>query len=402
MDVGTSMVHTIVAEFPSEGTPRVLGIGIAPAAGIRRGVAIDLLEATNSIRASLEEALTEAKISPRAAYVAIGGPHLSISASRGVVAVSRADGEISEEDIQRVVHAAETFIPKNPNREIVHIVPREFRVDNEGGIKDPVGMNGVRLEVDALIVDVSVSSVKNLTKCVMGAGSSIRECVFSPLAAAEAVLTKRQKELGALLVDIGGGTTNFAVFEEGRLAHAGGFPYGASHITNDIAIVLRTAVDVAEMIKLKYGHALPDEIGKKEMIKMSEFSSDDETIVPRREIAEIIEARFTDIFELIKKELKKINRTQLLPAGVILIGGGARIPGVVELAKRELRLPAALGDLQVFADEIHERDRQTLATAAGLVLWGKLRESGEMSLIPDTHESKTPAWLQKIYSLFFP
>src|SRR3989344_1103853 len=364
LDVGTSMVHTVIAEFPQVAEARVLGIGIAPAAGIRRGMVIDLEEATNSIQKSLAEAILEAKVTPRSAYVAIGGPHLAISSSRGVVAVSRADGDISEEDVKRVLNAAETFVPKNHNREIIHIIPREFRVDNDGGIKDPVGMNGVRLAVDAIIVDVSVSSVKNLTKCVMGAGSSVRECVFSPLAAAEAVLTKRQKELGALLVDIGGGTTNFAVFEEGRLAHAGGFPYGASHITNDIAIVLRTAVDVAEMIKLKYWHALPDEIGK--------------------------------------KELKKINRTQLLPAGVILIGGGARIPGVVELAKRELRLPAALGDLQVFADEIHERDRQTLATAAGLVLWGKLRESGEMSLIPDTHESKTPAWLQKIYSLFFP
>lgn len=400
--MGTSMVHTVIAEFPSDGAARILGVGIAPAAGIRKGAVIDLEEATNSIRASLTEAVAESKVSPRAAYVAVGGPNLSVSTSRGVVAVSRADGEISEADVKRVLQAAETFIPKNPNREILHIVPREFRVDNEGGIKDPVGMNGVRLEVDALVVDASISSIKNLTKCIEGAGSHIRECVFSPLAAVEAILTKRQKELGALLVDIGGGTTNFAVFEEGRLTHAGSFPYGASHITNDIAIVLRTAVDIAETIKLKHGHALPEEIGRKELIRMSEFIEDDETVVPRREIAEIIEARFTDIFELIKKELKKINRAQLLPAGVILIGGGARIPGVVELAKRELRLPATLGDLQAFSDSIHERDRQTLATVAGLVLWGKLRETGEMSLIQDAHEPKMPAWLRKLYSLFFP
>src|SRR3989344_195861 len=402
LDVGTSMVHTVIPDSPQGAGAVILCIGIPPAAGIRRGMVIDLEEATNSIQKSIAEAILEAKVTPRSAYVAVGGPHLSISSSRGVVAVSRADGDISEEDVKRVLNASEAFVPKNHNREIIHIIPREFRVDNDGGIKDPVGMNGVRLEVDAIIIDAAVSAIKNLTKCIEGAGMRVRECVFAPLASAEAVLSKRQKELGVLLVDIGAGTTNFAVFEEGRLMHAGGFPYGASHITNDIAIVLRTAVDVAERIKLKYGHALPDEIGKKEMIKMSEFSSDDETIVPRREIDEIIEARFADIFELIQKELKKIGKSQLLPAGAVLIGGGSRIPGVVELAKRELRLPAMLGDLQIASSQIHERDRQTLATAAGLVLWGKLRESGEMSLIPDTHESKTPAWLQKIYSLFFP
>src|SRR3989344_4655497 len=322
--------------------------------------------------------MAEAKIRPKAAYVAIGGSHLGITSSRGVVAVSRADGEISEEDVKRALHAAETFIPKNPNREIIHIIPREFRVDNEGGIKDPIGMSAVRLEADALIIDVAVATLKNLSKCIEGAGVRMIEGVFAPLAAAEAELSKRQKELGVLLIDIGGGTTNFAVFEEGRLIHAGGFPYGASHITNDIAIVVRTSVDVAERIKLRYGHALPDEIAK------------------------IIEARLTDIFELIQRELKKISKTQLLPSGVVLIGGGARIPGVVELAKRELKLPAMLGDLQILADSVHERDRQSLATAVGLAQWGNLRESGEMLFMADIHEPKTPSWLRKIYSLFFP
>ena len=402
LDVGTSLVHTIIAEFTSHNPPRILGIGLAPAIGIRRGAAIDLEEATNSIRASYEEAMAEAKIRPKAAYVAIGGSHLGITSSRGVVAVSRADGEISEEDVKRALHAAETFIPKNPNREIIHIVPREFRVDNESGIKDPIGMSAVRLEADALIIDVAIATLKNLSKCIDGAGVRMIEGVFAPLAAAEAVLSKRKKELGVLLIDIGGGTTNFAVFEEGRLIHAGGFPYGASHITNDIAIVVRTSVDVAERIKLRYGHALPDDIAKKEIVRLSEFVKDDEGTVPRREIAEIIEARLTDIFELIQRELKKISKTQLLPSGVVLIGGGARIPGVVELAKRELKLPAMLGDLQILADSVHERDRQSLATAVGLAQWGNLRESGEMLFMADIHEPKTPSWLRKIYSLFFP
>lgn len=402
LDVGTSMVHAIIAEFQGKEESRILGIGIAPAAGIRRGAVTDLEEATESIRQALDEAKNEAGVLPRQAFVGVGGPHLQVSSSRGVVAVSRADGDISEDDVRRVLQAAETFIPKNPNREILHIIPREFRVDNEGGIKDPVAMNGVRLEVDALIVDNSVSPLKNLTKCIEGAGCGIAEFVFSPLASSEAVLTKRQKELGVILIDIGGGTTNFAVFEEGRLVHAGGFPYGASHITNDIAIVLQTRVDIAEAIKLRYGHAIPTEIPKKEMIRLSEFIEKDSAVIARREIAEIIEARFSDIFELVNKELKKINRTQLLPAGAVLIGGGARIPGVLSVAKEELRLPVEIGELRMFSDFIHERDRTQLSTAVGLVEWGHLRKGGEMTSFSDMREVKMPSWVKKLYSLLFP
>ena len=222
------------------------------------------------------------------------------------------------------------------------------------------------------------------------------------MASAEAVLSKRQKELGVILIDIGGGTTNFAVFEEGRLVHAGGFPYGASHITNDIAIVLRTRVDVAEQIKLRYGHAIPEGIPKKEAIRLSEFVDNDDSVILRREIAEIIEARFSDIFELISKELKKISRTQLLPGGAVLVGGGSRIPGVSEIAKRQLRLPAELGDLRILHEFIHERDRSQLATAVGLVQWGALRKGGEMISFSEVHESQMPGWLKKISNLLFP
>ncbi|MBI2054799.1 MAG: cell division protein FtsA [Candidatus Sungbacteria bacterium] len=402
LDVGTSMVHTIIAEFSQDTQARVLGIGIAPAAGIRKGLVIDLEEATESIKKSLDEAVTEAGMTPKSCFVAIGGTHFQVASSRGVVAVSRADGEISEDDVKRVVQAAETFIPKNPNRDILHIIPREFRVDNESGIKDPIGMNGVRLEVEVLIVDTSTSSLKHLAKCIENAGCHIAEFIFSPLASAEAVLSKRQKELGVILIDIGGGTTNFAVFEEGKLVHAGGLPYGASHITNDIAIVLRTRVDVAEQIKLRYGHAIPEEIPKKEAIRLSEFIDGDNTVVLRREIAEIIEARFSDIFELIGKEIKKISRSQLLPAGAVLIGGGARIPGVLQIAKKQLRLPAELGDLRVLQEFIHERDRSQLATAAGLVQWASLRKGGEMTSFTEVHESKMPNWLKKLSNLLFP
>ncbi|MBI3627725.1 MAG: cell division protein FtsA [Candidatus Sungbacteria bacterium] len=402
LDVGTSMVHALIAECKPDETPRILGIGIAPAAGIRKGAVIDLDEAGHSIKVALYEAAKEAGLSPKSCFVSIGGPHLLVSSSRGVVAVSRADGDVSEEDVRRVLSAAETFIPKNPNREILHIIPREFRVDNEGGIKDPVGMNGVRLEVDALIVDASVSAIRNLSKCIEAAGCKITEFVFSPLASAAAVLSKRQKELGVILIDIGGGTTNFAVFEEGRLVHAGGFPYGTAHITNDIAIVLQTRVDVAELIKLKYGHAIPEEISKKESIHLSEFVAEDDAVFPRREIAEIIEARFSDIFELVNKEIKKINKTQLLPAGAVLIGGGSRIPGVLQIAKRELHLPCELGDLKSFSEYVHERDRAQLATAIGLLEWRRTKSSESLLSLADVEGGGAPSWLKKLYSLLFP
>lgn len=402
IDVGTSMVHVVIGEFTAREDSRVAGIGIAPAAGMRKGVVTDLEEAANSIGAAWEEATREAGVAPKSAFISIGGPHLAVASSRGVVAVSRADGEISEEDARRVIQAAETFMPKNPNREIIHIIPREFRVDNEGGIKDPLGMNGVRLEVDAFIIDASAPALKNLTKCIENAACRVDQFVFSPLASAEAVLSKRQKELGVILVDIGGATTNFAIFEEGRLAHAGGFPYGAAHITNDIAIMLKTRVDIAEAIKLRYGHAIPEEISKKEIIRLSEFMEDEDTIISRKEIAEIIEARFSDIFELVNKELKKINRTQLLPAGAVLIGGGAKIPGVLRIAKQELRLPVELGELKIFAGFVHEKDRAELATAIGLVQWGKAERGGSATVFQEYRDTKLARWLKRLYSLLFP
>src|SRR3989338_269473 len=308
IDIGTTTISTVIAEKTKDGSIRILGIGQAPSFGMRRGAVADIDEVTSSLKRSIKEASRAANVPVTRATVSVGGTHINTFSSRGVVAISRADGEVTAEDVRRVLQAAESFVAKNPNREIVHIIPREFRIDSETGIKDPIGMVGIRVEVE--------------------------DVVFAPLASAEAVLSRRQKELGVMVLDIGGGTSDFALYEEGRLIHAGVLGWGGTHITNDIAIGLKTTVDVAEAVKLRYGYALPDTLPKKDVVKLAEFIEHDATTFPQRNLAEIIEARLIDIFELAHKELKRVDKDGLLPAGVVLIGGASRIPGILDLAKR--------------------------------------------------------------------
>ncbi|TSC75007.1 MAG: Cell division protein ftsA [Parcubacteria group bacterium Gr01-1014_33] len=377
LDVGTSTIQVVVAERMSgEANPRILGMGMVNSAGVRRGAIVDLDDATGAIRAAVEEARRSSGVPIRSVWVATGGPHATISSSRGVVAVSRADGEISQEDVRRAIAAAETFIPKNANREILHIIPRDFRVDHEAGVKDPVGMHGVRLEVDTLIIECSTPVLKNLFKCIEAAGLRIEDYVFSPLAAAEMALTKRQKELGVMLLDLGGGTASFIVFEEGMPLHAGVFPIGGNQITNDVAIGFRTHVDTAEQIKCAYGSCGPAQFTKKDVIRLAEFVPEEQTVLGRRELAEIIEARLGDIFELLQKELKKIGRKELLPGGVVLVGGSSLIPGVVELTRYEIGLPVQCGFPEILP-EVDEKIRASFIVALGTIQWAYSKTSGD-------------------------
>lgn len=376
LDVGTSTVQTVIAEKRKGENLRILGLGVAPSGGVRRGVVVDLDETVSSIRQSVDEARRLASVPLKSVWLGVGGAHISVSSSRGVVAVSRADGEISPEDVRRAIGAAETFVAKNPNKEILHIIPRDFKVDHEAGVKDPVGMHGVRLEADTLIIECLAPFLKNLFKCVEMAGLSVDDYVFSPLAAAEAVLTKRQKELGVMLLDVGGGTASFIVFEEGVPIHAGVLPIGGNHITNDVAIGFKTNIDVAEQIKLVHGSCLPDELPKRDNIRLAEFVEGETSIYPRRELAEIIEARLGDIFELLGKELKKIDRAQLLPAGITLIGGSALIPGLVDLAKREIKLPVERGLPHSFG-ELDERIAPSVAAVLGVAQWAYTKTASD-------------------------
>lgn len=369
LDVGTCNVRAVVAELREDNDKlQIIGTGISLASGMLRGSVNDVEEVAKSIKSAVLEAERTSGISIDSAIVSFGNNQIVCRNARGVVAVSRADYEISEDDINRVTNTAQA-VSLPPNREIIHIIPKQYIIDGQEKVKDPRGMNGVRLELEAMIIEASSPNIKNLNKCLGIAGLDNNAIVFSALAASDAVLSKRQKELGVLLLDIGGGTTSMIVFEEGGIIHAGSLPIGGNHITNDIAIGLRTSIDVAERVKIEYGSVLPNDIGKKEGIDLSKLEGE-EGVVSRRQIAEIMEARVEEIFNMVNKELKKIERQGLLPGGVVLCGGSAKIPGMVDLAKKRLGLPAQIG-FPLEVDGIIDRvDDPAFATAVGLVLHG--------------------------------
>jgi cell division protein FtsA len=385
IDVGSSNVRTVIAQILSpEEKLRIIGVGTAPSLGVRRGMIVDIEETLSSINESLEKAERISGVSVSRAIIGIGGNHISSQYSKGVIAVGRADGEVVYDDVERVIEAAQAIsIP--PNKEIVHVIPRSYSLDDQKNIKDPVGMNGVRLEVEALIIEGSTPYIKNLSKCFEQARIGLDDLVLTSLASSEAVLTKRQKELGVVLIDIGGGTTSVAVFEENDLLMCAVIPVGGSHITNDIAIGLRTSVDVAEKIKLEFGSATPREISKKEDINLAEIDPAEEGNVSRYHVAEIIEARLEEIFNLVNKELKSIGKEKLLPAGAVLTGGGSKLPGAVDMAKEVLGLPAQTGFPVPLGGLVDKVDDPSFSTVIGLLIWetennqnsGKARMAGK-------------------------
>lgn len=378
IDIGSSNIKTIITQMIPDEKPRIIGVGTASSSGMRRGIVADLEDVAQSIRASIADAERSSGIKVESAYISIGGNHISCIQTKGVIAIGRADGEVTEEDVARVIDAAQA-ISLPPNQEILHIIPQDFNLDNQAGIKDPVGMNGVRLEMQGLLVIGSTPHLKNITKCVYNAGYEIEGFVVAPLASAKAVLNKRQKELGVIVIDIGGGTTSLAVYEEGELIHLAILPLGAGHISNDIAIGLRTSIDVAERVKIEFGSAIPNEISKKEQINLAEIDSQEEGTVSRHHVAEIIEARLEEILILVEKELKRIHRSALLPAGAILTGGGARLQGAVDLTKDILKLPAQTGFPVELSGLVDKVDNPAYSVVVGKVIWVLENESSRGS-----------------------
>ncbi|HOY55984.1 MAG TPA: cell division protein FtsA [bacterium] len=380
LDIGTSQVRLVVGQNnPQDNSFYIVGAAEVASEGVSKGSIVSIEEIVSAISKILEQ--SERMIGQRisSAFIGISGVHISTLTSRGVVAVSRPGGEIKEDDVERVINAAQA-VATPPNYEILHVIPKLFSVDSQTNIKDPLGMTGVRLEVETQIIEGLSTQVKNLTKTIYRAGLTIDDLVLSILADSEAVLTKRQKELGVALVNIGSSTTSVAVFEEGDILTAAVLPVGSAHITNDIAIGLRTSLDVAESIKLEYGSANPDLFNKKEEIDLSEFDDKEQGKVALKHIAEIIEARLEEIFEMVDKKLVAINRSGLLPAGVVLTGGGSKLPGIVEVAKKEFRLPAALGHISNVSTAIDKVNDLSFSTALGLALWGfELEKQNEVS-----------------------
>lgn len=402
LDIGSSKIRALVAKLKPENEKlHIVGVGEAPTQGLRRGIVVDVEEATTSISNALERAERTSGVPIEHAYVSINGNHIVANQSKGVIAVARADNEITEDDVARVIEAASTIsIPTN--REILHVIPRDFIVDNQKGIKDPVGMNGIRLEVEAMIIEGSTPTIKNLIKCVSRAGVEIDDLIVAPLAASHSLLSKKQKELGVALVDIGCGTTGLIVFEEGDIMHTAILPVGSEHITNDLAIGLRTSIETAEKVKLSYGHAVVHDIARKEEIDLSQIDPQEEETVSKKHVAEIIEARLAEIFFMVDKELKKIERSGKLPAGVVLSGGGAKLSGIVDLAKKELKLPAQIGFPENITGVIEKLDDPVYATATGLVLWGYTHAGKQKTSTPIASVSDTIGKIRKWFKNFLP
>ncbi len=375
LDLGSTTVRVVVAAPTETNQLQVLGVGEHSADGISKGAITSIEDAISSISGALEQAERMTGVPVTHAYVGINGTHISSQEVHGVVAVAKADGEIREEDVERVIEAAQTTVSPS-NVEILHVIPRTFTVDNQKGVKDPIGMSGIRLEADAQVIQGLSAQVKNLTKCVYRTGVEIDDLVLGVLAASEAVLTKRQKDIGVALLNLGASTSSLIVFEEGDVLHTAIIPVGAGHITNDIAIGLRTSIDVAERVKLDFGTAMPEEVGKRDEVNLAELDPKETGVVSRKHVAEIIEARVVELCNMVDKELQKVDRSGLLPAGVVLIGGGAKLPGLVEVAKREFRLPAAVGtpsNIITAIDKVHEPE---YATAVGLAAWGAALQQG--------------------------
>jgi len=376
LDIGSSKIRLVIGQKLLNREERgfqVIGAVEAPTEGLSRGIVNSIEDATSSISSCLEKAerLTGAPV--KSVWVGINFPNVKCEKSRGVVAVGKSDGEITPDDVERALEAARALsVP--PNYEILHVIPVKFTVDNQEEIKDPIGMTGVRLEVETLIIQGLSSQIKNLTKAIYRTGLEIEDLVLSPLAAAEAVISAKQKELGAALINIGSSTTSLAVFEEGELLHTAVLPVGSEHITADIAIGLRCPINLAEKIKIEYGSARPDQFSKKDEIDLNLMAEDGEqgedSQVSQKYISEIIEARVEEIFEKIDAEFKKIDRSGMLPAGVFLVGGGAKLAHITEIAKKKLRLPACIGTNKTARTVIDKVDDPTYLTALGLSIWG--------------------------------
>ncbi|MCF7918146.1 cell division protein FtsA [Candidatus Gracilibacteria bacterium] len=370
LDVGSSKIRTIVGlTQEKKNIINIIGVGISPSNGIRKGMVTDIDEAVSNITAALEDAERMSGEPIHRVFVGFSGPHIETFDSKGVIAINGANSEITEDDVDRVLDAARA-VSLPSNREILRIIPKSFSIDSQHGIKYPVGMTGIRLEVEAHIIAGQTASMRNLEKCLYETGVDIQEIIPSSLACAETVLDKKQKELGVVLIEVGACSTNIAVFEEGTVIYSAVIPVGGEHVTNDLAIGLRAAIDTAEKIKIEYGTCLPNDVSDREEIDLSKISKSDTHSVSKKQVANIIEARYHEIFMMVRDELAKIGRDGMLPAGAVLCGGGVKIPGAVDLARASLQLPVQLGfpnDIEGIVDRV---DDPSFASAVGLLQFG--------------------------------
>ena len=396
IDVGTTKICTLVGEA-TDNELRIVGVGVAPARGIKKGVVVNVVDAASAIKASIEKAERSSGYEIARAFVSVSGAHISAINSRGVVGVSRGDKGISGEDVGRALEAARAIaIPQD--REVLHVIPRGYTIDGQDGVKEPIGMSGFRLEVEAHIVTGQTSSIHNLLKCVENCNVGVDGLVLNPIASGTAVLTDNEKEMGVVLADIGGGTTDIAIFIEGSVWHTTVLAVGGAHITNDVAVGLRVPAEAAEQLKIEHGHARFETIDPTEVVQVKAFGDGGVTRVQRRDLAEIIEARADEILQLILQEIKRSGYDGLLPAGVVITGGTAQLRGLRELGRQVLSLPVRIGQPQGISGLIDTVDSPAYATPVGLLLWA--RDQVEQPVHGPDKNSDRPVWGERVSGFF--
>ncbi|MFQ5854485.1 MAG: cell division protein FtsA [Anaerolineae bacterium] len=383
IDVGTSKVCTLIGQPDPDGAVRIVGLGITPSAGLHKGIVVNVEEASAAIVASIEEA---EKISGRTierAYVGVTGEHITSMNSRGTIPIGYGSQPITSADVKRAIEAAQTIaIPHN--RRMVHVIPRAFIVDGQDGVRDPVGMQAFRLEVEVHIVTAAVASLHNLVRCVERANVEVIDLVLEPMASAEAILSSAERRMGVVLADVGGGTTDIAVFHDGTIVHTAVLPVAGHQLTNDLAVVLRTPLETAELIKVRYGHVIPAKLNGAEPIDVASFGDEGPQMIPRDYIAQVLEARVGEILHLINTETKRSGYDGLLPAGVVFCGGSTELPGLKELARHTLEAPVRIGTPQGMSGLSDAVTGPAYATSVGLLLWG-LRHGENVAIRTNGH-----------------
>lgn len=400
LDVGTSKIAVIVGEAMDEGRLDVIGIGIAEAKGIRRGVVVNLEAAVDSIKKAIEEAELTAGVEIDAVYLGLSGAHVKAFNSRGVVAVAGKNREITREDVRRAINAAKA-VALPSGREILHVLPQDFVVDEQDGIGAPIGMMGSRLEVNVHVVTGSQSSTQNIVACVNRARVTVVDTVLEQLAAAEAVLTTDEKELGVAFVDIGGGTTDFAIFERGSLWHTGSTPLGGNHFTNDIAVGLRTPIPEAEKTKRRSGCALAALVDGEQTVEVASVGGREPRVISRRILSEVLQPRAEEIFHQLWDEIRRAGYEQSLHSGIVLTGGGSMLDGIPEIADQIFDLPVRRGCPVGVGGLTDHINSPAFATGVGLVLYAHRVQQMELERSVGVGVvSRVAAWSRDLFKEF--
>ena len=393
LDIGTSKVAAIVCEIIADGSIEIVGIGTHPSKGLKKGVVVNIESTVQSIKRAVEEAELMAGCQIHSVYTGIAGSHIKSLNSHGIVAIS--EKEVSATDVARVIDAARAVaIPAD--QKILHVIPQEFVIDNQDGIKDPVGMSGVRLEAKVHMVTGAESAAQNIVKCIKRCGLEVDDIILEQLASSYSVLSEDEKELGACIVDIGGGTTDIAVFTEGAIRHTAVIPIAGDQVTSDIAVALRTPTQHAEEIKIKYGCALTQIASPDDNIEVPSVGDRAPRRLARQTLAEVVEPRYEELFNLIQAELRRSGMEDIIAAGIVLTGGSAKMEGVVELAEEVFHMPVRLGTPQYVSGLSDVIQNPIYSTGVGLLLYGHKHQDDVSSKIEENDGvlARMKAWFK--------